>query len=309
MKLAILFWCYKNAELCEDRLQLLRQANRNAPIYLLYGGEPEEAAGFRARLARYVDDFYVFDDPPPLGSEELAGRFRGGVHWKYVFGDLLIAAWYRDRGAHLEWDTVVIVQWDMLVYGPIERVFACLEKDQVLFSGLRPIREVEEHWAWVAPKKPRDRAMYEEFLTHVRERYGYAAEPLGYVAIVTCLSRSFLERFSAIERPELGFLEYRLPIYAQIFGTPICTEHPFKPWWGAVEPYSRWSTLRARPDEISPLTIFMNLLRKDGARVFHPYWHRAPVGPAGFASAFAGALRRSLAGRMSRRAPAKQVGS
>jgi len=294
MKLAILFWCYKDPRLCQDRLRLLRRDNPRALIYVLYGGDPAQAPSFRAVLERFVDDFYVFDDPPPSGADDLVSRFRGGVHWKYVFGDLLLAAWHRDRGVHLEWDTVVVVQWDMLVYGPIERVFACLQPDQVLFSGLRPVREVEEHWAWVAPSQRAARATYLEFLAHVRERHGFAADPLCYVAIVTCLSRAFLERFAAIERPELGFLEYRLPIYAQIFGTPICTDHPFRPWWGAIEPYSRWSTLRARPVEISPATILVNLLRRDGARVFHPYWRRAPAGVVGWAAAFGGALRRAL---------------
>jgi hypothetical protein len=295
MKLAILFWCYKEPELCRDRVALLRRENPRAPIFVLYGGAPEEAASFRAALADLCDDFYAFEDPPPPGAEDRVRNFRGGVHWKYVFGDLLIRAWHRDRGTRLEWDTVVVVQWDMLVFGPLERAFACLRPGEALFSGLRPVREVEESWAWVAPSQPAARATYLEFLAHVRERHGYAGEPLGYLAIVTCLPRAFLDRFVGIERPELGFLEYRLPIYAQVFGTPLCREHPFRPWWGSVEPYSRWSTLRARPVEVQPLTILANLARGNGARVFHPYWHRAPVGPLGWLSAFAGAIGRTLA--------------
>ena len=294
MNLAVLFWCYKSPEVCLDRLQLLRRENPDAPIYLLFGGEPGEAATFRDMLGAFVDDFYVFEGEPPDGAEELDVGFRGGRHWKYYYGDLLIAAWYRDRGRELEWDTVAVVQWDMLVYGRLQDVFRGLGPDEALFSGLRPISEVEDRWAWVAPTQTRERRMYEAFLAHVRERYGYDQDPLGYVAVVTCLPRVFLERFSEIERPELGFLEYRLPIYAQVFGVRLCDDHPFRPWWGAVDSYSRSHTLRARPLEISATVILSNLLRKDGARVFHPYWRRAPRGLVGWARALVGSARRAF---------------
>ena len=294
MNLATLFWCYKAPEVCEDRLRLLRKNDPDAPIYLLFGGDPREADAFRSRLGELVDDFYVFDEPHPEGAEDFNTVFRSGTHWKYLFGDLLIAAWFRDRGHALAWDTVVVVQWDMLVYGRLNDVFACLEKDEILLSGLRPIAEVEAHWTWVSPNNPRERKNYEAFMEHVRERYGYDQEPKGYVAVVTCLPRVFLERFIEIERPDLGFLEYRLPIYAQIFGTRVCKDHPFHPWWGAVEPFSRSHTLRARPDEISAWTILRNLRRPDGARVFHPYWRRAPAGFAGWSKAMLGSLRSSV---------------
>ena len=294
MRLAALFWCYKDPALCRDRLELLRRNDPEVRIYVLFGGDPAEAPAFEAALGPLADDVFVFDDPPPPGVEEGAERFRGGEHWKYYYGDLLLAAWYRERGHALEWDTVAVLQWDMLVYGKLSETFACLGQDEALFSGLRPIREVEDRWAWVAPSQPRERRMYEDFLEHVRERYGYADDPLGYVAVVTCLPRVFLEPFAGIERPELGFLEYRLPIYAQIFGTPICREHPFRPWWGAVEPYSRTHTLRARPLEISSSVVLANLMRRDGARIFHPYWRNAPRGAVGWAKAVAGSWKRAL---------------
>jgi len=293
MKLATLFWCYKEPALCADRVRLLREQDPETPIYVLYGGEPEDAPRFRELFGGEVDDFYVFDEAHPEGAEDSNTVFRAGKHWKYLFGDLLIAAWYRDRGRELEWDTVVVVQWDMLVYGRLRDVFACLGEGEALFSGLRPIAEVEDHWTWVAPSNPRERKKYEAFLAHVRERYGFEGEPEGYVAVVTCLPRVFLEQFARIERPELGFLEYRLPIYARAFGVAICRDHPFRPWWGAVEPYSARHTLRARPDEISALTILRNLRRSDGARVFHPYWRRAPRGIVGWIRAIVGSLRPS----------------
>jgi len=280
MKLAILFWCYKDPSLCADRLRLLRRFNPETKIFVLFGGRSEDVALFESTFEGLVDDFYVFREPPPPGAEHLEREFRSGDYWKYVLGDLQFGAWHRDRGHALEWDTVVVVQWDMLVYGPLEEAFASLGPGECLFSGLRPVREIEARWAWVTKTIPRARAQYLEFLEHVRERYGYEGEPEAYLAVVTCFPRAFLERFSEIERPELGFLEYRLPIYARAFGIPICTDHPFRPWWAADDRYHFRlnSTLRGRASEIWAPVIRMNLMRKDGARVFHPYWRPAPIG-------------------------------
>jgi hypothetical protein len=298
MKLAILFWCYKRIEVCEDRLRLLRDENPGTPVYCLFGGEENEIEAYRERLGPLVDDFYAFRGGPPAGSEAMLSRFRGGVWWKYIYGDLLLGAWYRERGHQLEWDTVVVVQWDMLLYGPVEEAFACLDQGQILLSGLRPISEVKDDWGWTGAGEPAAQPMYEEFLAHVRERYGFDGDPMCCVAIVLALPREFLRGFSAIERPELGFLEYRLPIYAQAFGIPFCTEHPFRPWWGAVEKYHWAHTLRARPREIWAPTILWNLLREDGARVFHPYWAPAPRGVAGWTRTLLASLVRPLTTRL-----------
>ncbi len=277
MQLAILFWCYKELELCADRVEHLRADNPKTPIYVLFGGELAEAEQFEQRLRPWVDDFYAFDEPPPPIPPSFPDKFRDGVYWKYMWGDLLIASWYRNRGVHLEFDTVVIAQWDMLIYGPVDEVFSCLQPGQALFSGLRPVREVEDRWVWVTPDLPEDRNRYLDFLAHVRERYGFDGEPMCCVAIVLGLPRQFLARFAQVDAPTMGFLEYRLPIYAAAFGIPFCLDHPFKAWWG-TDPYSIWSTLRARPREIWAPAIFFNTMRRTGARVFHPYWRKMPRG-------------------------------
>jgi len=283
MKLAILFWCYKNADLCEDRVKNLRKLNPETSIYVLFGGEPSNSKKFELTLKPYIDDFFTFDETPPPSADDV--QFREGAYWKYYFGDLLISSWYRNCGARLGWDTIIIVQWDMLILGSISEIFSTLQEDQILLSGLRPVGEVEDKWVWVAPSELQNRRIYLDFLAFVKDRYAYSQEPLGFVAIVMGLPRTFLEKFSHIQRPELGFMEYRVPIYAQIFGTPFCTDHRFTPWWGAVEPYKKNSTLRARPWPISKLTILRNLFNPKGSRVFHPYFGPTPSGLLGWGRA------------------------
>ena len=256
MKLAILFWFYKEPQICENHLALLRKYNPDTPIYGLYGGDPKEADKYSSILGKYLNDFYTFtQDKDP--------------DWKWHLGDLLITDWYCERGKNLSWDTILIVQWDMLVFAPVNELFSMLKQDQILLSGLRPIKEVEHFWDWVNPDiKPELRQLYLKFLEYVQKKYDYNQEPLCCLFVVVCLPRNFMEKYSRVEQPELGFIEYRVPMYAQIFQTPFCTEHPFKAWW-AGDPASSISrnTLNAKRKDINIITILIYLLDKELVRL------------------------------------------
>lgn len=267
MKLAILFWFYKDVELCENRLRLLRRHNPGARIYGLYGGETCRADEFQARLGSHLDDFYAFHET-------------GDSQWKWRNGDLMIAHWFRERGEHLPWDAVFVAQWDMLIFDSLPKLFPTLREGEMLLSGLRPVKEVEAWW-WYLRDGSADRQEYLEFLEHVKARYGFTGAPLCCEFIVACLPRKFLERYSAISHPELGFLEYKIPIYAQIFGIPFCTDHPYSPWW-ADDPSTRQTPPLARilnaDTEAIPLrNVLTHLSRPGGARIFHPVSYPYPL--------------------------------
>ena len=74
----------------------------------------------------------------------------------------------------------------------------------------------------------------------------------------------------------------------------------FAPWWAAVEQPKLTHTLRARPVEIWTPVIAANVIRKDGARVFHPYWHKAPRGPLGWLAALVASIPRALGTALNR---------
>jgi len=281
MKLAILFWFYKEPEICQNRLELLRQNNPTISIYGLYGGDLEAVDQYTSLLSQYLDDFYTFAE----SKDSL---------WKWLQGDLMLTHWYRERGKDLSWDTIIIVQWDMLVFGAIEQLFSMLKKDQILLSGLRPIKEVENDWMWVAPEKPDHRHQYLNFLEHISKTYSYQQEPLGCIFIVVCLPRIFLERYSTVEQPELGFLEYRIPMYAQIFDISFCDNHPFHAWWVDADPLFQAKnplkrglnaihrrlnphTLNPTRSDISLIPIYRHINTRTGARIFHPYQQMYPM--------------------------------
>src|SRR5262249_10301124 len=155
----------------------------------LYGGESQDRRQFERALAGWLDDFWAY----PADEDR---------RWKWRNGDLVIADWFSARGAELAWETVVVVQWDMLLLGPLDNVLAGLRQDELLLSGLRPVSEVERWWFWVRGKERRE---YRRFLEHVGGRYGYAGTPHCGLFVVVCLPRAFLERYASIDERELGF--------------------------------------------------------------------------------------------------------
>jgi hypothetical protein len=298
MKLAILFWFYKEPDICQNRLEIIRKYNPTTPIYGVYGGDLATVDQYKSQLGQYLDDFYTFSED----KDSL---------WKWLQGDLMLTHWYRERGKFLSWDTVAIVQWDMLVFGAIDQLFSMLKPDTILLSGLRSIAEVENDWLWVTPKIPAHQHQYVKFLEHVSKTYNYQQDPLGCIFIVACLPRIFLEPYSRIEQPELGFLEYRIPIYAQIFGIPFCENHPFQAWWVDADPLFQANNLfqrtsnslnrRFKPNPLNPtrtdislIPIWRHLNTQTGARIFHPYQHIFPMKKQHWPSSLLGELKRDL---------------
>ena len=299
MNLAILFWFYKEPEICKNRLELIRKFNPTIPIYGLYGGDVSTVEQYKVSLGEYLDDFYVFTE-------------NKDSQWKWLQGDLLLTDWYLKRGKNLTWDTVIVVQWDMLVFGEIEKLFSMLKKDEILLSGLRPIKEVEKDWMWVTEKIPEHRQQYLTFLEYVQKTYHYKLEPLGCIFLVICLPRVFLDKYATVEQPELGFLEYRIPMYAQIFGIPFCEKHPFNAWWLDCDslynhnrqPIKRFvnmlrskfnsPTLSASRTNVSLISIFRHLNSQTGARIFHPYQHLFPLRNGQWFEAFLKEFRRDF---------------
>jgi hypothetical protein len=260
--LAVLFWYFADFELCENRLQVLRTLNPSVPIYGLFGGPRVLEDDAREHLGRLLDDFYAFDEDRQAA-------------WKWRHGDRLIAAWHRDRGVHLAWDTIVIVQWDMLVLAPLARLFAQLRKGEALFSGDRPASEVRAWWGWLCGDDREKREDAEAFVDLMHDEHGYRGDLWCCLFIVVALPRRFLDLYMAAGPPEPGFLEYKLPTIARCFGTPVADASAFQPWWAAdpasVGAPARRRSLNAGGHKVSVLTVLSEALRYDGRRIFHPF--------------------------------------
>lgn len=254
VKLAVLFWFYREPDICENRLQLLKKHNSDLKIFGLYGGEISKTDEYKNKIGRYLDDFYVFTASP---DED----------WKWINGDLMILDWYDKRGRNLDWDSIAVVQWDMLVFDSLSRQFADMKKDEIFLSGVRAIdEELENKWSWIK-FGGEDRGNYLNFLDYVKEKYNYNSKPLASLFIFQIFPRTFLDKYLTIENKGVGMLEYKTPIYSQIFNIPFY-EKDIGVKWYSNEP----KPLNAIPREISGIYIKEQLAKKDGWRMFHPYY-------------------------------------
>jgi len=255
MNLAILFWFYKEPKICENRLKLIKKYNPDLKIYGLFGGKVSEAKLYQEKLKDYLDDFYAFD-------------LKKDSDWKWINGDLMILDWYDKRGRNLDWDSIVTVQWDMLILDSLLNQFAGIKKDQIYLSGLREIdKEVESKWDWVEPDS-KERQNYLEFLEYVKKNYGYIDRPpLCSLFILQVFPRMFLEKYLTVENREVGMLEYKIPIYAKIFNIDFFNKDIGVNWFS-----NKQEPLNAISKEIPKEYIDKQLEKKDGWRIFHPYY-------------------------------------
>lgn len=257
---AILFWFYKDLGVCRNRLRLLRANNPTTKIFGLFGGDISNAELFREGLNELLDDFYSYSDPK-------------SPEWKWKNGDLLITDWYRNRGIDLTWTSLTIVQWDMILLEPIDRLFAHVPESKLLLSGLRSIAKEGGNWHWVSD--PAEKIRFEAFQEYFCARLGPIANPMFCIFIVVVFPREFLAAYAYVEEPELGFIEYRVPIMAQRLGFEFATSEMFVVSDAAS---NRRSAVITVGDPIPLITILWNRYRRNGARLFHPFYTLFPSG-------------------------------
>lgn len=254
----ILFWFYKEFDLCRVRLIRLRRLNPDINIYGLYGGPASLSFEAAEKTADLLDDFYVY----PHDRE---------AKWKWKHGDQLIAEWHKDRGQYLKWQSIFVCQWDMLVTAPQASLFSSLQPGEILLSGLRPVANMGDWWNWTRPDNPNFLA----FKQLMQKQYGMEEQDLmACLFIVVCFPRIFLDKYVEINHPRVGFLEYKIPSLAKAFGLTFCQQHNFLPWWPGDPEMKNWraekKVLAPLLQEVSKQSIQTALSKEDGPRIFHP---------------------------------------
>jgi len=263
MKLGILFWFYQKPDICKNRLELIRKHNPKLPIYGLYGGTKKEASKYKKLLTPFLKDFYT------------SSKHNKPAAWKWINGDLMILDWYKKRGQWLRWDSIVVIQWDALVLGSIEKQFPGLKNGQLFISGTRVLdKNIETKWNWTRPQG-KQRSNYLAFKKYLKKKYGYGERLLCSLFILQIFPRNFFNKWQKIPHQEKGMLEYKIPTYAKIFDIPIYKRN-LGVWWFNKLSKRGETPLNARGVEIKRSLILSELKKKNGFRIFHPYNHLWP---------------------------------
>lgn len=292
---AVLFWCYRDLPVCQNRLDQLRRHSPGVAIFGVYGGDPAGAERFRRGLGDRLDDFWAFERP-------------ASAKWKWRHGDLMLAEWFEARGRHLEWGHVFVAQWDLLVLQALDELLPPLAPDDVLLPAVRPVAALEPHWVWARGGHEAD---YRAFVDAVTARFG-PVEPMSCVFAVACLPRRLFEAYCELPDPETGFVEYRLPTLAAAVQLRFVHDERFDAWRpadvGAGRATRRQKLLNGSRRAVLLPTVLRELAQPGGARMFHPYHGLFPSdvtwaakAPAWAAFAAARAARDAIAARVASR--------
>lgn len=203
MKRAILFRYHDRFDVCANRIALLRRFNPDVPVYGMYGGAPtDQTSGLDLN-----DDYALpFSDPT----------------FKWQHGDLCARQWFRDRGQKFPFAMLHIVEWDLVLLEPIDRLFASIT-DGVGISQKSLLDDLRKTgWGWIA--RPDKQDQFAELSKIIADKYGKALEIDRLWAGVfpgACMSRAFLERYAGDDIPALLHDEIRMTLYAHVYGFPV----------------------------------------------------------------------------------------
>jgi hypothetical protein len=244
----------------------MRRLNPGVQVHGLYGGpRGYKGAAFRLAGRRLV------------GLDSLWFSPHAG-HWNARHGDIALAEWYREVGHRLDFDVLHFLEWDILLFEPLDRFFASVPADAAAFSALTPVAAVEDNWEWL--RTPERRRQWEQLLAEVRTRWGYDKTPYACWGAGPCLPRAFLERYAALPPPEAcPHEELRMPLFAQVLGFELADTGLRRARHDPAED----AYFNLNSVEIEPDTIAAELARPDGQRAFHPV--RKPFRPGAYAAA------------------------
>ncbi|CAN5609593.1 hypothetical protein BH23GEM9_BH23GEM9_23380 [soil metagenome] len=247
---AALLMFHRDWNVTRDRVRLLRALNPDVPVHGLFGGESDLFDEAAAHLSQELDSLSVC-------------RLHDG-RWRWQHTDLVVRNWYGEKGHTLPFDLLNIVQWDLLLFEPLERLYAHVPPGAVALTGLTDLERIAERWHWTRVEPHRAETM--ALLELARTRWQYEAPPRACLGPGAALPRSFLDRYAADDIPVLGHDEVRLPLFAGLFGHQL-VDTGFHAGWFDEEGERGFN---ANGAELPVHVVLDELRRPDGRRVFHP---------------------------------------
>ena len=251
MNRIILYRYHNNPDFCIDRLKSIKQYNPHTPVYGMFGGEEDEYEAYNDILKDYLDGNYCIRNKSSF--------------WKWKNSDLAYRLWFMDYGKNIQFDSIVVLEWDLILFDNIENIYGHINADQIGLTGLTPLSKIEKEWFWT--RNPEQRKYWLELLEHVEKEFNYNEQPHGALCPGVCLPRKFLEKYASIEPLELCHDELRIPLYGQALGFSLVDTGFYKKWFSKKE----WKYFNCNNQDIKLKRINKELGKKKGRRVFHPF--------------------------------------
>ena len=258
-RLGLLFWFHDRPHIARQRVQHLRRLHPDRAIHGLFGGPGREAVRHEEQVPE-LSTFYLSRTPEDS-------------YWRWRNGDLVVLDWFVHQGRHLDgWDHIAVIHWDLLLLRPLGILFPNLSSEAAFFCGLAELDSTfEREWKWTSPRDP-ERVSFERFRSYLRDTLGYHGTLYRSLFAFAILPRPFLDDFAALDHPEFGFSEYKLPALAEALGYTLIQKD-----LGTCWPH-------LGPHEVGPINgekveIGEDYIVQEARRfsVFHPYYQ--PISP------------------------------
>jgi hypothetical protein len=251
--LVVVFWFYKELDLCLERIKHFKQFNPNLTIYGLYGGVDIDES-LLEDIRQEVKHIYIY-------KEKKSSR------WKWLNGDQMLVDWFRNTGVNFEWQKVFILQWDIVMFKPLDYFIHGIEKDQFALSSFRNIKHVQDWWPHYEPDK------ISEFELYLKENIKFNGDLSCCLFVFALLPREFFEYFKEKEYPGKYFLEYKIPSVLSALGFKPYKSEKFDAFWDK-EPSTTYTPIEERNllavgHGISNEVIKKNLVENKNM-IFHP---------------------------------------
>jgi hypothetical protein len=269
LKRIIVFRFHKLPAICLERIHFLRRLNPSIEIFGLFGGDGDDLPVFKSTLGSSLAHIYSLAPHSPV--------------WKWRFSDLVFCEWFRNIGSSVAFDVAHLIEWDLLLCEPLDKMYAHIPVGSLGLTAIRPVKDVEADWQPTALEP--FCLEWRELLRWARHTHSYSAEPHACLGPGYCLPRAFLESYSHFSMPELSLDELRLPLAAQLLGVPWADTRLCRAWFMEDE-LRLFNTIKK---EVLPATVARELQQPKGRRAFHP----VPTSFAEISSLIAPAIRRA----------------
>jgi hypothetical protein len=251
MKRIILYRYYHKFETNKELLKFFKFLNPDIDIYGLYGG-PEE----------HFDQASIYFKGLLSDNFLIKGKTS---EWKWRNDDISFQIWFNDFGHTVQFDYVHVIEWDLLYFQPIEKLFSHVPVDSLAITGLIPLEKVIDKWHWTAHSGERDQWL--QLMDYFKLKYNYNQQPYGMVGTGVSFPRSFLEKIQKVEIPEISLGELRVPMLAQVLGFDMVDTKFYKGWFSRHD----IKFFNCVNYFVSNKNIRKQLKRQNGYRAFHPF--------------------------------------
>lgn len=203
----VIFRYHKDFDVCIQNLKNLRRMNPDVPIDGLYGGDIAAFKDIPLELTNLLTTNWCIpvDDP----------------FYKWKNGDLCVRWWFREIGVNLDFDYVMLIEWDLYTLKPLKDIYKNIERHVNYFTRFGDYQYAKSiDWYWI-----NNHYKWEiENLTNALEKNNltFEMEKLSFGLMGgSILCRKFLERLSSFPIPSYSNDEFRLSVYSQAFGIPL----------------------------------------------------------------------------------------